>query len=85
MLVLAAVGLWLVFELLHHPKAGLVLGFLILLAAICSVTGLITLPFGVVRTVRRRLHPLVLTCPKCGLESHTSQRPFEITRWSHLD
>lgn len=47
--------------------------------------GLITLPIGIRKVVRRRLNPLVLRCPSCRVESRQMQQPFSVKRWYDVD
>jgi hypothetical protein len=49
------------------------------------LSGVFVLAAGLVKSARRNLHPIVLTCPKCSIESRTLARPFSVERWSDVD
>lgn len=60
-------------------------GLLLIIPAIVLTAGIVMLPFGISSVVRRRLHPVVLKCPKCALESAQLPRAFSVTRWHDSD
>ena len=47
--------------------------------------GLLLLPFGIATVIRRRIHPLVLRCPRCGITSREADQPFGVERPKHVD
>jgi len=56
-------------------------GRVVAVPGILLVSGVIMLPFGIVTVLRRRFHPVVLRCPKCGAVSRESTKPFSVQRW----
>ena len=56
-----------------------------IMALLIGGIGVVALPFGVHKAVKRHLSPIVLVCPKCRMESRTSSTPFNIQKWSDVD
>src|SRR4029077_2400291 len=57
---------------------------LVVLGAPFVAVGLLVLAFGITTVIKRRTHPIVLTCPKCSAESRTSPLPFNVQRWDDV-
>ena len=64
-----------------HAPLTLVLIFF----GIAGVCGIVMLPFGVTKVVRKHQNPIVLTCPKCHIESRAMETPFHVERLGALD
>lgn len=65
----------------HH----LAFFYLIGLAGIATAVGACLLPVGIVVSMRRQSHPVVLRCPWCEAQSHTCSVPFRIEHPPHVE
>jgi hypothetical protein len=69
----------------HGTAAHAPLTFVLVFFGIAGICGIVMLPFGLVKVIRKHQNPIVLTCPKCHIESRAMETPFHVERLGDLD